>query len=135
MGAGEDKTVKYVEQERKQQAKWKNKKDLSIEQPRSNAYMEARISAMISEMASAMNAVIRSLAMCANSMPSGLGRNWQAMSAPNAKIRTVESQLRKRVVSFQCALEAITENTTKLVDREASETGVKMGTVPVNSNK
>ena len=112
MDTGEDKTVKYVESERKQtkgnfkgsqQAKWKNKKDLSSEQPRSNANMEVRMDAMMSKMA-AMNATIRSLAVGANSVPSSQGRNWLAMGAPNAKPRAGESQFRERVVCFQCGL-------------------------------
>ena len=102
---GEHKTVKYVEPERKptkgnvkgsQQAKRKNKKDLSNEQPKSNANMKAQMDAMMSEIA-AMNATIRSLAVGAH----GQGRNWQAVNAPNAKPRAGESQFRERLICFQ----------------------------------
>ena len=77
MDTGEDKTVKYIEPERKstkgivkgsQQAKWKHKKNLSNEQSKSNTDMEARMDAMTSEMA-AMNVTIRSLAVGAKSVP------------------------------------------------------------------
>ena len=49
------------------------KKDLSSKQPRSNANMEARMDAMMIEMA-AMNAAIRSSVVGANSVPSDQGR-------------------------------------------------------------
>ena len=66
--------------------------------------MKARMDAVISEMA-AMNATIRSLAVGANSVPNGQGRNWQAVNAPNAKPKAGESQFRERIICFQCGLE------------------------------
>ena len=60
--------------------------------------------AMVIEMA-AMNATIRPLAESVNSVPSGQGRNLQAMAIPNAKPRAGESQFKECVVCFQCGLE------------------------------
>ena len=113
MDTGDDKTVKYVEPERtkgnakaSQQPKWKNKKDSSskIEQPKSDANMEARMDAMMNEMA-AINATIRSLAVGANSVPNSQGRRWPATGASNVRPRPGENQFRERVVCFQCGQE------------------------------
>ena len=94
MDASEDKTVKYIEPEKKQtkgnvkgpqQAKRRNKKDLSSEQPGLNT-MDATMSKI-----AAMNATIRSLAVGTNSVPSSQGRNWHAMGAVNARPRAGEN--------------------------------------------
>ena len=69
-----------------------------------NATMEARMDAMMSEMA-VINSTIRSLARSANSVPSGQSRNWQALGAPNARPRIGEIRFSERVVCFRCGLE------------------------------
>ena len=113
MDTGEDKTVKYVEPERKQQAKGngqgsqsklKNERDAPVKakQTQSNANMEARMDALMNEMA-AMTATIRSLAMGANSVPNSQGRSWQTIDASNARPRMYGSQM--RVTCFQCGKE------------------------------
>ena len=113
--SGDDKTVEYIEPGRKQtnsntkgsqQQKWKNKKESSgkIEQPRSDASMEARIDAMMNEMA-AITATIQSLAVGANPVPNSQSRRWPPRGASNVRPRAGENQFGERVICFQCGLE------------------------------
>ena len=113
--SGDDKTVEYIEPERKQtnsntkgfqQQKWTNKKESSgkIEQPRSDASMDARIDAMMNEMA-AINDTIRSLAVGANPVPNSQSRRWPPRGASNVRPRAGENQFGERVICFQCSLE------------------------------